>query len=74
MAMFQTPFLDECFAKVVQSLKALRAGTGLSLQVLGLRPRSEKAAIQVGEWPIHPCCALCQGQLSADRNTPDLLF
>jgi hypothetical protein len=51
MAMFQTPFLDECFAKVVQSLKALRAESRPSLRVHFLYGGAPEADIQIGWVP-----------------------
>jgi hypothetical protein len=51
MAMFQTPFLDECFAKVVQSLKAQRAESRPSLRVHFLYGGAPEADIQIGWVP-----------------------
>jgi hypothetical protein len=67
--MFQTPFLDECFAKVVWSLKILMAESGPSLRMRNLVSAYEEAdvrqrakfstAAKVSKEPILTSAAYC---------------
>jgi hypothetical protein len=60
-AMFQTLFLDKCFAKVVQSLKALRADCGRTL-------RCNTVGFDTSQAAIRTTCVETSSPMAGQRN------